>query len=49
MLQEKEYTPDSPRVIFYTFNLKEIAETVLVNTTVLSYPVNNFIFISIFA
>ena len=49
MLQEKEYTPVSPRVIFYTFNLKEIADTVFVNTTVLSYPVNNFIFTSIFA
>ena len=49
MLQEKEYIPVSPRVIFYTFNLKEIADTLLVNTTVLSYPVNNFIFASIFA
>ena len=48
MLQEKEYTPVS-RVIFYTFNPREIAETVFVNTTVLSYPVNNLIFISIFA
>ena len=49
MLQEKEYTPVSPRVVFYTFNLKEIDETVFVNTTVVSYPVKNFIFISIFA
>ena len=49
MLQEKEYTPVSPRVIFYTFDVKEIADTVFVNTTVLSYPVNNFIFTSIFA
>ena len=48
-MQEKEYTSVSPRVIFYTFNLKEIADTVFVNTTVLSYPVNNFIFASIFA
>ena len=44
MLQEKEYAPVSPCVIFYTFNLKEIADTVFCKYNSLILPCKQFYF-----